>query len=51
MDDLAGVINSHLIMGYLIANHGTDEQKKRFLPAMAAVKSAAASRYRTARGQ
>jgi alkylation response protein AidB-like acyl-CoA dehydrogenase len=33
---LAGVINSHLIMGYLIANHGTDEQKKRFLPAMAA---------------
>ncbi|HUN59819.1 MAG TPA: acyl-CoA dehydrogenase family protein [Candidatus Binataceae bacterium] len=33
---LAGVINSHLIMGYIIANHGTDEQKKRFLPAMAA---------------
>ena len=33
---LAGVINSHLIMGYIIANHGTEEQKKRFLPAMAA---------------
>jgi alkylation response protein AidB-like acyl-CoA dehydrogenase len=33
---LAGVINSHLIMGYVIANHGTDEQKRRFLPAMAA---------------
>jgi len=32
---LAGVINSHLIMAYVIANHGTDEQKKRFLPAMA----------------
>ena len=32
---LAGVINSHLIMGYIIANHGTDDQKKRFLPAMA----------------
>jgi alkylation response protein AidB-like acyl-CoA dehydrogenase len=32
---LAGVINSHLIMGYIIANHGTDEQKKRFLPPMA----------------
>lgn len=32
---LAGVINSHLIMGYIIANHGTDEQKRRFLPAMA----------------
>jgi alkylation response protein AidB-like acyl-CoA dehydrogenase len=33
---LAGVINSHLIMGYVIANHGTDEQQRRFLPAMAA---------------
>ncbi|MGH8011197.1 MAG: acyl-CoA dehydrogenase family protein [Candidatus Binataceae bacterium] len=33
---LAGVINSHLIMAYVIANHGTDEQKKRFLPDMAA---------------
>lgn len=32
---LAGVINSHLIMGHVIANHGTDEQKRRFLPAMA----------------
>lgn len=32
---LAGVINSHLIMAYVIANHGTDEQRKRFLPAMA----------------
>jgi len=32
---LAGVINSHLIMGYIIANHGTEDQKKRFLPAMA----------------
>ncbi len=32
---LAGVINSHLIMGYVIANHGTEEQKRRFLPAMA----------------
>ena len=32
---LAGVINSHLIMAYVIANHGTDAQKKYFLPAMA----------------
>src|SRR3984893_14479304 len=32
---LAGVINSHLIMAYVIANHGTDEQQRRFLPAMA----------------
>ena len=32
---LAGVINSHLIMAYVIANHGTDDQRGRFLPAMA----------------
>src|SRR5271154_3628626 len=32
---LAGVINSHLIMAYVIANQGTDAQKKYFLPAMA----------------
>ncbi|HZP44697.1 MAG TPA: acyl-CoA dehydrogenase family protein [Candidatus Binataceae bacterium] len=32
---LAGVINSHLIMAFIIANHGTEEQKRRFLPAMA----------------
>jgi alkylation response protein AidB-like acyl-CoA dehydrogenase len=32
---LAGVINSHLIMAHIIANHGSDEQKTRFLPAMA----------------
>ena len=33
---LAGVINSHLIMGYIIANHGTEAQKNYFLPGMAA---------------
>src|ERR1700674_4226887 len=33
---LAGGINSHLIMAHVIANHGTDEQRKRFMPAMAA---------------
>ena len=32
---LAGVINSHLIMAFIIANQGTAEQKKYFLPAMA----------------
>ncbi len=32
---LAGVINSHLIMAYIITHHGTAEQKARFLPAMA----------------
>ncbi len=33
---LAGVINSHLIMAYIVTHHGTEEQRKRFLPAMAA---------------
>jgi alkylation response protein AidB-like acyl-CoA dehydrogenase len=33
---LAGVINSHLIMAYIITHHGTEEQRKRFLPGMAA---------------
>jgi alkylation response protein AidB-like acyl-CoA dehydrogenase len=33
---LAGVINSHLIMAFIIANNGSDEQKARFLPPMAA---------------
>jgi len=32
---LAGVINSHLIMAYVITHHGTAAQKQYFLPAMA----------------
>ncbi len=32
---LAGVINSHLIMAYVITHHGSEAQKKYFLPAMA----------------
>jgi alkylation response protein AidB-like acyl-CoA dehydrogenase len=32
---LSGVINSHLIMAFIIANAGTAEQKTRFLPGMA----------------
>ncbi len=32
---LAGVINSHLIMAYIITHHGTPDQCARFLPAMA----------------
>ncbi|HEY6394829.1 MAG TPA: acyl-CoA dehydrogenase family protein [Candidatus Binataceae bacterium] len=32
---LAGVINSHLIMAYIITHHGTDGQRRYFLPAMA----------------
>ena len=32
---LAGVINSHLMMALIVAQFGTEEQKRRFLPAMA----------------
>src|SRR5580658_10914466 len=32
---LAGVINSHLIMAFIITHQGTAEQQKYFLPAMA----------------
>lgn len=32
---LAGIINSHLIMAYMISCYGTEDQRLRFLPAMA----------------
>jgi alkylation response protein AidB-like acyl-CoA dehydrogenase len=32
---LAGVINSHLILAYIVTHHGTVEQRARLLPAMA----------------
>jgi alkylation response protein AidB-like acyl-CoA dehydrogenase len=32
---VSGVINTHFIVAYMIAQHGTDEQKKRLLPKMA----------------
>jgi alkylation response protein AidB-like acyl-CoA dehydrogenase len=32
---VSGVINTHFIVAYMIRQHGTDEQKQRFLPAMA----------------
>ena len=32
---IAGIMNSHLIMAYIVANYGTEEQKQRFLPAFA----------------
>ena len=32
---LTGVLNSHLIMAYMVATDGTPEQKDRFLPLMA----------------
>jgi len=31
---ISGVINTHFIVAYLIRQHGTDEQKQRFLPRM-----------------
>ena len=32
---LTGILNSHLLFAYMIAQFGTDEQKQRLLPAMA----------------
>src|SRR5215472_18327615 len=32
---ISGVINTHFIVAYMIAQHGTDEQKSYFLPKMA----------------
>ncbi|MFW0785514.1 acyl-CoA dehydrogenase family protein [Gordonia sp. CPCC 206044] len=32
---VSGVINTHFIVAYMLRQHGTDEQKKRFLPRMA----------------
>ena len=32
---LTGILNSHLIMAYMVATHGTQAQKERFLPLMA----------------
>ena len=32
---LTGILNSHLIMSYMVATNGTQEQKHRFLPLMA----------------
>lgn len=32
---VSGVINTHFIVAYMIRQHGTDEQKQRFLPLMA----------------
>jgi alkylation response protein AidB-like acyl-CoA dehydrogenase len=32
---ISGVINTHFIVAYMIAQHGTDEQKLRLLPKMA----------------
>src|SRR3954469_21786342 len=33
---VSGVINTHFIVAYMLAQHGTDEQKKSLLPRMAA---------------
>jgi alkylation response protein AidB-like acyl-CoA dehydrogenase len=32
---VSGIINTHFIVAHMIARHGTDEQKSRFLPRMA----------------
>src|SRR6476619_3433682 len=33
---VSGVINTHFIVAYMITQHGTDAQKQRYLPKMAA---------------
>ena len=33
---VSGVLNTHFIVAYMLRQHGTDEQKQRFLPRMAA---------------
>ena len=33
---VSGVINTHFIVAYLLMQHGTEEQKKKYLPLMAA---------------
>lgn len=32
---LSGVLNTHLMLAYMLRMHGTDEQRQRYLPAMA----------------
>jgi alkylation response protein AidB-like acyl-CoA dehydrogenase len=32
---LSGVLNTHLMLAYMLRVHGTEEQKRRYLPAMA----------------
>jgi alkylation response protein AidB-like acyl-CoA dehydrogenase len=32
---LSGVLNTHLMLAYMLRMHGTDEQRRRYLPAMA----------------
>ena len=32
---VCGIINTHFIVAYLLQQHGTEEQKQRFLPRMA----------------
>src|ERR1700709_2076838 len=33
---VSGVINTHFIVAYMLMNHGTEEQKQKYLPKMAA---------------
>jgi alkylation response protein AidB-like acyl-CoA dehydrogenase len=33
---VSGIINTHFIVAYMLLQHGTEEQKRRYLPRMAA---------------
>ena len=41
---VSGVINTHFIVAYMLAQHGTDEQKAHYLPKMATGEIPARSR-------
>ena len=32
---VSGILNTHFIVAYLLARHGTDEQKRKYLPRLA----------------
>ena len=44
---VSGVINTHFIVAYMLMQHGTEEQKKKYLPRMATGRSAGRSRCRS----
>ena len=46
---VSGIINTHFIVAYMILQHGTEEQKQRYLPKMATGEIRGPSRCRSRR--